>query len=552
MKKPVSARKPVAAHSPEWNSLTSPWMEAVTLRGKTSRGSPLDAVANANKIHRIVSENPLDVFAAHRFLLTLIYWVAGDTKSVALIRKKLLGGQVPSLLVKRLKAAEGQFNLFDRKAPFMQAARVRDEKTLAASSLFAELATGTNVAHFHHGDDERSKLCVRCTTVGLIRLPVWTQYGGRSKFGGILGAPPMLPIAIGKTLCETLGLNLIPMNGPYGRAQWSGQFTPSVKRPRVALLEGLTWNPRVVFLHLHPAIDRCDYCGETGVSGVGPIVFRGNQKCGVPEKYQATWRDPAAFYRLKNGVPQSVVLSGDESIAAVGGDVRNLFQRTFGKKVQLAPSSLVVEANPAHKQWYVVVPCTNPANNKSFDHRAVWLNGFSGDPPSVKRGWPKEVPIELGLRSPQAIRVAPTPGAIAFVRAAASLTAADWSVVDGARSMEDDPAAFDLFTAVYWPLRNKHSSLPSRPAAWLAMKLMACAGRLRPKGRSTAKAFQPWTELDRHQTGREGAKRYPRSIPTGNQLETELRRVIGRCVSSKSAGAIDWPGMCQFLHDVLA
>lgn len=544
--KGISAKEPSGPL--EWNVLAAQWMEVVDLRGKSRLVSPNEALANASKINRIVSPNPLDVFAAHRFLLTLIYWLAGDAKSVTLIRKKLLGGQVPALLVKKLKAAEEQFNLFDRKAPFLQDPLAIKAKRSSAAYLFAEMASGTNVAHFHHGDDKTSRLCLRCATLGLVRVVPWMQSGGAGLSPAIHGAPPIMPLAIGKDLCETLGLNLIPLSIPHGNPRWSGQFRPAASRVKV--MEGLTWNARRIHLLEPHAPATCSRCGETSLPTVGPIIFEKNDACKKDPK--RVWRDPAAFYSLKNGEPFATVKSGKESIAAVGGDVRNLFQRTFGKKTEPAPTSLVVEANQAHKQWYVVVPCTNPANNKSFDHRAVWLDGFSGGPPSVERGWPKEVPIEVGVRSQEPIRVEPTPGSFAFVRAAASLTAADWSVMGGARSMEDDPAAFDVFTAVYWPLRNKHSSLPCRPAAWLAMKLMACAGRLRPNGRSAAKAFQPWTELDRHQVGHEGAKRYPRSIPTGDQLETELRRVIGRCVSSRSAGAIDWPGMCQFLHDVLA
>ena len=548
MKKSAKSKTLSPQSPPGWNALASPWLEIVSLRGKSSRISPLEAIADANKIHRIVSENPLDVFAAHRFLLTLIYWVAGDAKSVALIRKKLLGGQVPALLVKRLKAAEGQFNLFDRKAPFLQDPSAIKAKRSSAAYLFAEMASGTNVAHFHHGDDKTSRLCLRCATLGLVRVVPWMQSGGAGLSPAIHGAPPIMPLAIGKDLCETLGLNLIPLSIPHGNSRWSGQFRPTASRVKV--MEGLTWNARRIHLLEPHAPAICSRCGETSLPTVGPIIFEKNDACKKDAK--RVWRDPAAFYSLKNGEPFATVKSGKESIAAVGGDVRNLFQRTFGKKVELAPSSLVVEANPTHKQWYVVVPCTNPANNKSFDHRAVWLNSFSGDPPSVERGWPKEVPVQVGVRTQAPIRVEPTLGTSAFVRAASSLTASDWAVLGNARSMEDDPAAFDVFTAVYWPLRNKHSSLPCRPAAWLAMKLMACAGRLRPARRFAGNAFQPWNELERHQLGRDGVKRYPRSIPTGDQLETELRRVIGRCVSSKSAGAIDWPGMCQFLHDVLA
>ena len=531
---------------PSWNALTSEWMECVSPRAKFSRVSPLEAIAKANGIHQLVGPNPLDVFAAHRFLLTLIYWIAEDAKAVSAIRTRLLQHDVPTQLVKELKNAEAKFSVFDSKAPFLQDPKVVKAKRSSAAYLFADMASGTNVAHFHHGDDKTSRLCLCCATQGLMRLVPWMQSGGAGLSPAVHGAPPMMPLAIGSNLCETLGLNLIPMNIAHGVPRWSGHFRPAGLRVKV--MEGLTWNARRIHLLEPNAPGECSRCGEKSLPTVGPIVFEKNDACRAHAK--RVWRDPAAFYSLKNGLPFTTAKSGRESVAALGGDVQNLFQRTFGKKIAMAPSSLVVEANPTHKRWMVVIPCTD-GKSKTYDHRAVWLDGFSGAPPPTDRGWPEGFPVEVGDRLPEALRVQRTPGCLAFVRAASLLTAADWGVLRGARSMEDDPAAFDVFTAVYWPLRDKYPSLPRRRAAWLAIKLMACSGRLRPKGISRDQALQPWRDLPRQQLGREGARRYPRSIPGGDRLETELRRVIGRYVSSKSAAEIDWPGMCQFLNDVL-
>lgn len=535
----------------EWNVLTSPWMETVSLRGKGSRVAPLNALAEAAKIHRVVGENPLDVFAAHRFLLTLLYWLAGDAKAVTATRRKLLQGEVPASIGKKLTAAADQFKLFDRKAPFLQDPSAASAKHSSAAYLFAEMASGTNVAHFHHGDDKLSRLCLGCATRGLLRVVPWMQSGGAGLSPAVHGAPPIMPLAIGRNLCHTLGLNLVPIDVPHGAPRWSGQFRPAGSRVKV--LEGLTWNARRIHLlePREPAV--CSRCGDTSLPTVGPIVFEKNDACKKDSK--RVWRDPAAFYSFKNGEPFATVKSGKESIAAGGVDVRNLFQRTYGKKVEPAPSSLVVAANPAHDLWYVVVPCTNPANNKSYDHRAVWFAGFGGDPPASEPGWPKDLPVMAGFRTEASWHREPSPGMSAFVRGVAALTAADWSIIAAARSMEDDPAAFDVFTGIYWPLRNKHSSLPCRPAAWTALKLMADAGRLRPSGRSKGTGFRPWAQLPLHQPAavtQDGIKCYPYSIPRGDRLESELRRLIRQCLSNRSAAAIDWPGMCQFLHDVLA
>ncbi len=558
MKKPKGIEKQryeTTGVGPSFNALASPWMEVVDLEGKFRRISPLDAITDATTIHRIVAESPLDVFAAHRFLLTLLYWFTDDAKGVAALRRSLLQGTVQPRIITFLKGEAERFDLFDRKTPFLQDPAVIKAKKSTPAYLFAEMAAGTNVAHFHHGTDGTTRLCVRCAVIGLLRLVPWSQAGGAGKTPAIHGAPPIMPLAMGDTLCETLGLNLIPTEIPQGEPKWTGHFRPSSSR--VKLMEGLTWNPRRVHLLEPHEPSTCSRCGGASLPTVGPIVFEKNEACKKDEK--RVWRDPAAFYSLKNGVPFNTVKSGKESFAATGGDLRNLFERTYGKKVEPAPASLVVEANPAHSAWYVVIPCTNPANNKSYDHRAVWMSAFGGAPPKAEFGWPKDVVVEAGDPRPpkEGRRVTPSIGAVAFVRAASALDAAAWTTVGNARSMEDDPAAFDVFTGVYWPLRQRHPSLPSRPAAWLALKLMADSGAYRPSRKPVGVSpFRPWSQIVSHQpdakTSDGRVKRYPRALPSGDQLECELRQIIRRFISSRPASNIDWPGTCQFLHDVLS
>ena len=64
---------PLAA-AKTWNVLTTPWLEVMDLKARPQRVSVLDALRNAADLHQIVSPSPLDLFAAHRVLLTLLYW----------------------------------------------------------------------------------------------------------------------------------------------------------------------------------------------------------------------------------------------------------------------------------------------------------------------------------------------------------------------------------------------------------------------------------------------------------------------------------------------
>lgn len=536
-----------------WNALTSPWLEVMDNEGLATTVSPLNALSDAAFIHRLAIANPLDLFSAHRFLLTLLYWKADAAGGVDKTRQSLLAGKIPKTVLAELTAADEHFNLFDATKPFLQDTTVRNAKVLSAASLFAEIPSGTNIAHFHHVDDDAARLCLPCAVLGLLRLVPWTQSGGAGKQPSIHGAPPVMALAMGSTLCKTLGLNLIPMTGPVGKPQWTGQFTPAGRKGGVALLEALTWNPRRVHLLDPQPPALCSQCGDRHSPTVGPIVYEKNPACKQPDEYVDTWRDPAAFYRSGDA---RTTKSTNEADATAGTDVRRLFNQKFGQKIEPAPASLVGEANASHGDWLVVMPCTNPANNKSYDHRLEAFTALTGDAPQPPLPWDKSHAWQAGdprtlarLASNESL---PTLATRRFVSAAARLDDASWGVLANAanRSMEDDPAAFDIFTGIYWPLRNKHSNMPSRAAAWMALKLMATAGRKRPSPSRQSGAFRPWAELSRSASPVK-EKPYPKAIPSGRQLEAELRDIICRRFAAHPTSEVDWNGLCQFLHEVI-
>ena len=533
-----------------WNVLTTDWLDVMEQDARCSRVSVLDALRRSSEITQIVAPSPLDLFAVYRFLMTLLYWKAEECGGLVKLREALLADRVPRTLVPALKAEEGLFNLFDTRRPFLQDPAVKDAKDLPPSSLFAEMASGTNVAHFHHADDGTSRLCLRCATLGLLRLAPWTQSGGAGKQPSLHGAPPIMALAWGRSLAETLGLNLVPLDIPHGKPQWSGQFKPAGKKKGVELMEGLTWNPRRVHLRspLEPSL--CCQCGESRTPVVGQIAFEKNPACKQEEDALQEWRDPAAFYKAED---HRTAKSSRESDAAVGDDLRRLYEQHFGKKVEPAPVSALVALNPKHSAWLVVMPCTNPANNKSYDHRLEFVRGFSGDAPSRAGRWTDQMIWRAGddrLLQPYRIST-PTSGMRRFVAAAAQLDGSSWAVLANAacRGMDEDPAAFDVFTGIYWPLRNKHTTLPSRGAAWMSLKLMATAGAARPSPGNCGGSFRPWEKIN---PAASPAKRnlYRRAIPAGQHLENELREIIRHAVAGSVSTRIAWAGLCQFLHEV--
>jgi hypothetical protein len=536
-----------------WNVLTSPWLEVMDAFGRPMKLSPLQAIQDAATLHRIAHASPLDVFAVHRFLLTLLYWKSDAAGGEEKTRKAFLARRPPKAVINALKSDADCFNLFDSKRPFLQDPTVKTAKVLSAGSLFAEMASGTNVAHFHHGDDDADRLCINCAVLGLLRLVPWTQSGGAGKQPSVHGAPPIMAIAIGDTLSETLGLNLVSLDTPLGKPQWSGQFKPSGRKSGVSTLEALTWNPRRVHLLEPQPPALCSFCGDNTRPIVGPIVYEKNAACQQPDEYTETWRDPAAFYKPDD---KRTAKTTKESEAAYGTDVRRIFIQQFGKKTEPAPQTIIGNANSEHSEWLVVMPCTNPANNKSYDHRCVQASTLGGPAPKPPPLWHESQPWQAGddrtLPPPDHWDSRSTLGAVSLVHVASELDDASWRVLAAAanRSMDEDPAAFDIFTGLYWPLRTQYDDLPSRPAAWLALKLMATAGKGRPTPSQRRGIFRPWHHLAR--TASPVRKRaYPRAIPSSRTMEQELRELICKGLSTSPRSVVAWPDLCQFLHNVL-
>lgn len=538
----------------QWNALLSPWIEALDSNGVSTKISPCDALQEAPNLDRLAFSNPLDLFSAYRFLLTLIYWKAEDFGGICSIRNLFLSEKVPEKLLDSLITESALFGLFDFRQPFMQDPSCFDAKKSPPSYFFAEMASGTNLAHFHHGHDSTSQLCLPCATRGLVRLVSWTQSGGSGLQPSIHGAPPIMALAQGKSLAVTLGLNLIPLEGPAGAPQWSGQFQPAKKEKVVPYLEALTWNPRRVNLLQPKENCGCSLCGREGVAAVGPIIFEKNDACMDKTEegmaYKDFWKDPAAFYRAKDG---KTVKATDESETVDSSDLSRLFPRKGKSNEETAPKCAVLDANPDHDNWLLIIPCTNPANNKTFDHRLVnYPRKLTGALTNQNTPVPEAFWRAGDLRALfRPGKVVAGPGAKKFVKAAQRLADSDWAAIArcSGKPMSHDVEAFDIFSSIYWGIRGKEPSAPSRDAAWMTLKLMStCESRKT----STQQLLQPWTQLETSQPRQKSrggpALAYPRSIPRGNLLENELAKIISRFPGK----AVDWESLCQFLHNHLS
>ena len=555
-----------------WNVLTDRWLEVERPDGRPEVLSPRDALQQAADIQTIRADSPLDIFAAYRFLLTLLYWKADECGGIKALREELLGGTVPQVVREGISSEGDRFSLFDSEKPFLQDPAVCGEKLRnykSSGSFFMEFSCGTNIAHFHHGDDASTRLCLRCLTAGMMRVIPWTQSGGRGLRPSVHGAPPIRLLAIGDTLAETLGLNLVGFDSsiPKGTPTWSGAFKPgnfgkvSVEWSPIAYMEALTWNSRLIWI---PAAEKgwnCWRCGADPESfTVGRLVYQGNENTKKPDnKFNFPWRDPSAFYpeipfnatKKEQALEYVSAKSTREKSAFVERDIASVLFPQEGP----CPVAAVQLENPDHSRWELFVPCVNASDNKSFDVRMIQVNELSRTSLEQNR-----------LKMPQKIREScdgwripfnPPARSRAFVEATRRLTDTDWACLASAdRSMDKSPEAFDLFSGLYWSLRKKKRTVPSRQVAWLMLKLMASVpARLR-----TSDSDDKWNPLDELKTRqplpagnhKKGVLReYPMKLPDTRRLEVQLREILRKNTHSRHPKTINWPLLADQLNDLL-
>jgi hypothetical protein len=528
-------------------------MEVIDSERSNSDGcfvSPLEALQRVTKIRALAASSPLDRFAALRFLQTLLYWKAPEVGGIQKLRDALLTGNTPPTILDALAKEEDQFFLFDEKRPFLQDPTVKGSKDFkSVGELSSEFTVATNVAHFHHGDDENMRLCPTCLTKGVLRVVPWTQAGGAGKTPSIHGAPPIAVYPQESNFVATLGRNLVDLPAPLKKPVFSGAFAYLCDDPTtpIPLLTGLTWNPRRIFLPPPTKESTCWGCGNNSFC-VEKIIYMKND--GTKKKDAKSpfhWQDPNFFYA--SNAPFTTLKSGKEQFALADSDLRKLVRE------ENSPDSFVVAANPDAESWELVVPCTNAANNKTYDHRSLHLSGTlheslkavvtvnkNGHKKPEIKGW--ELPNDADLQ-PQ------KKGATTFLHAAIELlTDADWAYFSAAeyRDMHEAPAAFDIMTGLYWTLKD-FVKIPRRNVIWLMLKIMASVPS-KQRILATEASYNPLKDLPQTQlSGNTKGKRvYPRSFPVGPELELKLKTLLQKKSTLKN---IDWVTFFQGLEELL-
>ena len=283
-----------------YNLTDKPWISVLQLDGHFARLGLAEVLRKAHTL-RLAYGNPMDRMSVFRFLLALGYWCFANTKQAPVSDKPL-----PQAWTDWLEQNQEYFELFGDGPRFYQSpgtSRIRP-----STDLIHELPTANNFWHFRHVTDFIDGICPACCVTGLLRLPLFTTVGGSGIGAGINRTPPFYAIWQGDSLSESIFLNWEPTSR-LGVPAWLNPFG-SQNEKDVALLTGLTWLPRKVFL-LGPVSDgaKCSACGEEHE----PLVYACNNEA-VKVPPNLVWNDPHAIYRDdRNGLTAQVALmSGDK------------------------------------------------------------------------------------------------------------------------------------------------------------------------------------------------------------------------------------------------
>jgi CRISPR system Cascade subunit CasA len=307
-----------------FNVLTEPWIP-LDIGGELHEVGILEALSLAHEAGGIVDPAPPIEFGLYRLLTALVMDVL-QLDTVDVLGDALELGKLP---VDRIEAycdrvGRNRFDLFDGSHPFLQTATdASGVKEQSVGTLFYHLPTGTNVTHFHHVDETDHAVSPAVAARALTSIAPFMVEGGRGYSPSINGAPPWYLQVRGGSLFHTLLLNAHASRSDMelGVPAWrqDAPVVPKAERVCRALLEGLTWQPRVVCLVPGDG-GVCTYTGRpspvlvrrvrftfgwkyTGEGWTDPnVAYRRTDKgrFGVrPRRGRAPWRDAASLTLLQ-------------------------------------------------------------------------------------------------------------------------------------------------------------------------------------------------------------------------------------------------------------
>lgn len=311
-----------------FNLVARKWIPVLRSNGRPDQIGLLEALTESTSIREIAAANPIDNVAILRYLVSVVMWCHPAVSTEKLLAALACGG-VPADWLGQLGTPQTPnplFDLFATPRGHLQAppdrgpkrstepppSRSRDggadsrnerkpkagkEDGRPIADLFHEIPGDTNIAHFKHALDGVDGVCPACLALGLVRLPATITAFGTGNRPGINGTPPVYFTPIGRSLLETIALNVFPNDSSGDHPCWAPEYAASSQQA-IGCLEGVSWTSRQYTAKLG-AKGRCTLCGMESAPLIRRLTSTNlpSGREGLTKAPPDRWCDPHVAYR---------------------------------------------------------------------------------------------------------------------------------------------------------------------------------------------------------------------------------------------------------------
>lgn len=240
---------------PSFNVLKDPWIPVIRKDGVPDELGIQPCLEQAHELKEIRDPAPIIEFGIYRLLIAFVLDAlihAGQRPEVPLDLKLLINqGQFDiDMIEKYIEHCGDVFDIFHPERPFLQT-KMDNASAQSLAGMFPVTPSGTNVRHWHHKSEDSFIISASEATRLLTTIAPFMTAGGAGLSPSINGAPAIYALPSGKSIFETLLLN-IPIRSNQdsgdGVIAWLRKRSPGQERSHATTIESLTWSPRCLQL----------------------------------------------------------------------------------------------------------------------------------------------------------------------------------------------------------------------------------------------------------------------------------------------------------------
>lgn len=301
-----------------YNVLYEPWIPVRTKDNQLVNKGLYDVFKDAEELIEISDESVMYEFGMYRLAVLFLIDCFRPAR-LSNLEDMLENGQFDMDRIDSyidLCRKEGvSFDIFDDERPFLQSPTKswsEPVKHRSVALLNPAVPSGNNHVHFNHSFEDKIEMPFDEATKALISVNLFcTPMGAKGYSSTVSGAPPIYCHVKGKSLFETLVLNMIPMNqyenvdNPPVYWRNTVEIEPKKKVATTSLLYGMMFPCRKVLLKPEPNGTVINILWAQGMDFNGYGSFRdpsvsyfdlsigGNIK---PSKEKETWRNIGTIF----------------------------------------------------------------------------------------------------------------------------------------------------------------------------------------------------------------------------------------------------------------